>query len=512
MRLRARQDVERKSQKTVARKNRGRFIEGLVRGGLAAPQVVIVHRWQIVMRQRIAMHAFERDTGHQRLLARHAEEARTLDHQERAEPLARAEACIAHGVEEPGRPGQFIARQGLAEKLIEQAFSVLRDLVEPILELRCRVHIIPTSVAADCLGGLPQFRQSSSTRAARRPKPYLTGPHGPESPWEFRVGIPGLPPSRAREGGNRADVALYISLGKGTRRAMTNDPAALRSGKGHRDENFPVASRLIHPRHRGIILAFYEFVRIADDIADHVTLAPQQKLDLLDRLEASLLGRHDDVPEAVALRRALSERKLPPRHAQDLLTAFRMDVTKLRYRDWDDLMNYCSYSAMPVGRFVLDVHGEDRATWPGNDALCAALQIINHLQDCKKDYRDLDRVYVPGDALSAAGATVEDIGKTASTPALRQCLQGLAARTGKLLEQSAAFSASIRDARLAFEVAVIQSLACRLVAMLRTRDPLSERVHLTRSGVAAVGLVGLFSGARNRLGRVFSAPQAPRNA
>ncbi len=294
---------------------------------------------------------------------------------------------------------------------------------------------------------------------------------------------------------------------------MINDPAALRSGKGHRDENFPVASRLIRPRHRGIILAFYEFVRVADDIADHTTLAPQQKLDLLDRLEAGLLGRHDDVPEAVALRRALSERKLAPRHAQDLLTAFRMDVTKLRYRDWDDLMNYCSYSAMPVGRFVLDVHGEDRATWPGNDALCAALQIINHLQDCKKDYRDLDRVYVPCEALAAAGATVEDIGKEASTPALRQCLQGLAARTGTLLEQSAAFSASIRDARLAFEVAVIQALACHLVAMLRTRDPLSERVHLTRSGVAAVGLVGLVSGARSRLGRVFAAPQAPpRNA
>jgi len=189
-----------------------------------------------------------------------------------------------------------------------------------------------------------------------------------------------------------------------------------------------------------------------------------------------------------------------------------MDVTKLRYRDWDDLMNYCSYSAMPVGRFVLDVHSEDRATWPGNDALCAALQIINHLQDCKKDYRDLDRVYVPGDALAAAGATVEDLGKTASTPALRLCLQGLVARTSKLLEQSAAFSASIRDARLAFEVAVIQALACRLVAMLRTRDPLSERVHLTKPGVAAVGLVGLFNGARSRLGRVFTASQAPRNA
>jgi len=135
-------------------------------------------------------------------------------------------------------------------------------------------------------------------------------------------------------------------------------------------------------------------------MADHARLAAQQKLDLLDQLEAGLLGRHDDIPEAVTLRLALSERGLAPRHAQDLLTAFRMDVTKLRYHDWDDLMHYCSYSAMPVGRFVLDVHGEDRSTWPANDALCAALQIINHLQDCRKDYRELDRVYVPLDALA----------------------------------------------------------------------------------------------------------------
>src|SRR5215470_16178870 len=108
---------------------------------------------------------------------------------------------------------------------------------------------------------------------------------------------------------------------------MTTDPAALRSGKGHRDENFPVASRLIHPRHRGAILAFYEFVRVADDIADHATLPPQEKLALLDQLEQGLLGRHDEQRQAVALRDVLRERHLSPTHAQDLLTAFRMDVT-----------------------------------------------------------------------------------------------------------------------------------------------------------------------------------------
>jgi squalene synthase HpnC len=293
---------------------------------------------------------------------------------------------------------------------------------------------------------------------------------------------------------------------------MTEDPAALRSGKGHRDENFPVASRLIHPRHRGAILAFYEFVRIADDIADHTSLNERDKLDFLDQLEAGLLGTSDEQREAVALRTVLRERNLTPRHAQDLLTAFRMDVTKLRYRDWDDLMGYCSYSAMPVGRYVLDVHGEDRSTWPANDALCAALQVINHLQDCKKDYQALNRVYIPEEALAAAGASAEDIGGDAATPALRRCLVALADRTGKLLDDSQAFSPRIKDFRLAMEVAVIQSLARRLVALLQRRDPLSERVHLGKGAVAGVGLVGIIAGTVGRFSRAFTASHAPRNA
>jgi squalene synthase HpnC len=289
-------------------------------------------------------------------------------------------------------------------------------------------------------------------------------------------------------------------------------PAEARSGKGHRDENFPVASRLIHPRHRAPILAFYEFVRTADDIADHATLAPREKLDLLDRLEATLLGRNDDDPVGVALRAQLAARQLSPRHAQDLLTAFRMDVTKLRYRDWDDLIGYCTYSAMPVGRFVLDVHGESRAVWPANDALCAALQIINHLQDCAKDYRSLDRVYIPHDAFAEAGATVETLGAARATPALLGCIHKLAQRTGGLLRESRPFSAGIDDMRLALEVAVIQTFAERLVGLLGRRDPLSERVHLGKAGVAGFGLLGLLWGASRRVGRVFAAGHKPQDA
>src|SRR5438046_10027771 len=193
----------------------------------------------------------------------------------------------------------------------------------------------------------------------------------------------------------------------------------LRSGKTHRDENFPVASWIIHPRHRALILSFYNFVRTADDIADHATLRADEKLRYLDLFEAELLGKGDTQKEAVSLRNALAARAMSPRHALDVLVAFRMDVTKLCYENWDDVIHYCRYSAMPVGRFMLDVPGENTGTWAASDALCAGLQINNHLQDCARDYRDLNRVYLPRDALEAAGAPVEALGAAgASAPLL----------------------------------------------------------------------------------------------
>jgi squalene synthase HpnC len=284
----------------------------------------------------------------------------------------------------------------------------------------------------------------------------------------------------------------------------------LRSGKTHRDENFPVASWIIHPRHRELILAFYNFVRTADDIADHATLAAADKLAYLDLLEAELLGRGDSQPEAVKLRRALAERSMPPRHALDVLIAFRMDVSKLRYENWDEVIHYCRYSAMPVGRFMLDVHGESTSTWPASDALCAALQINNHLQDCGKDFRDLNRVYLPRDALEAAGTSVEALGEGRASAPLLQCLHALAARTGRLLNESKSLSAEVRDFRLGLEISVIQAFADKIVGLLRVRDPLSERVHLSPLELLAQ-TIGAVAGEMTRRAvgrRVVSKPAA----
>jgi hydroxysqualene synthase len=262
---------------------------------------------------------------------------------------------------------------------------------------------------------------------------------------------------------------------------MTETASALNSGKGHTDENFPVASVLIHPRHRPSILAFYRFARTADDVADHPTAAPAEKLRLLEDMKESLLGNSRASAEGVALRRALGARGLSAQHALDLLEAFRRDVTKLRYANWDELIDYCRYSAMPVGRFVLDVHGEDRSTWRYSDPLCAALQVINHLQDCGKDYRDLDRVYLPLDALDRVGARVEDLKAAKASPALRSVIEGLSLRTEALLADAKPFAGAIADFRLGLEVSVIQRLAESLTRGLAKKDPLSERVHHRKS-------------------------------
>jgi hydroxysqualene synthase len=274
--------------------------------------------------------------------------------------------------------------------------------------------------------------------------------------------------------------------------------AELRSGKSHRDENFPVASFIIHPRHRALILSFYNFVRTADDIADHATLTPNEKLAYLDLLDAELQGQGDTQAEAVNLRRALAERGMPPRHALDLLIAFRMDVTKLRYETWDEVIHYCRYSAMPVGRFVLDVHGESTSTWAASDAICAGLQINNHLQDCTKDYKNLNRVYLPCDALAASGASVEMLGEAAAPAPLLRCLHGLAERTETLLNDGSSLLAEVRDFRLGLEISIIQAFADRIVRMLKTRDPLRQRVHLSRLEMLGVSIAAAASEAVRR--------------
>ena len=282
--------------------------------------------------------------------------------------------------------------------------------------------------------------------------------------------------------------------------------ADLASGKSHGDENFPVASHLIEPRYRAPIMAFYHFVRAADDVADHATLSGEAKIALLDGLAAGLTGTGEAEPVARTLREAIAQRGLSPRHALDLIEAFRVDCRKNRYQDWDDLIGYCRLSAMPVGRFVLDVHGESPDLWEGNDALCAALQVINHLQDCAKDYRDLDRVYIPRDAMLRHGIDSSALAEEVASPGLRACVADLAQRTEALLRRSRSFAPAVANTRLALEIAAIQALAEALVRILKRRDPLRDRVHLAKPAMAAIAGFGVTAALARRILRPRPGP------
>jgi farnesyl-diphosphate farnesyltransferase len=276
------------------------------------------------------------------------------------------------------------------------------------------------------------------------------------------------------------------------------------SGKGRQDENFPVGSWLIRRDLRPHVHAFYQFARIADDIADNAALEPDDKVARLKRMADVLEGAADDgdaAPAARAMRASLAETRLGATHCLDLLRAFTQDATKLRYTDWDDLVEYCRYSAMPVGRQVLDLHGESRATWRANDALCAALQVLNHLQDCVADFRALDRVYLPEQMLAAHGASIADLERPQASAGLRKTLDALLDRTDVLIEIAADLPGSVVDWRLRAETAMIVALARRLSGRLRRGDPVAGRVKLLGGDFATSLLVGLW--------RSLAAPPRP---
>lgn len=266
------------------------------------------------------------------------------------------------------------------------------------------------------------------------------------------------------------------------------------SGKGAADENFPVGSRLLPARLRGHIASFYAYARAIDDIADDPDLEPQAKIGRLDRFAQAVAGKETGDPalrKAHDIRRSLKETGVTHRHCVDLTRAFKQDAIKLRYEDWDDLMGYCNFSAAPVGRYLVDLHGQPSSAYPASDALCNALQVLNHLQDCADDYRALNRVYLPQAWMDEAGSSVDDLAGARSTPALRQVMDRCLDATAQLLALARTLPGQLRNLRFATEAAVIVAVAEKLCAELRRRDPLAERVVLGKLQFLGCFLAGV---------------------
>jgi phytoene synthase len=254
--------------------------------------------------------------------------------------------------------------------------------------------------------------------------------------------------------------------------------APLRAGYGECErlarrhyENFPVASRLLPARMRRHIAAIYAFARTADDFADEPGIPDDERLRLLDEWGALLKGGNESakqlsVPVFHALHETIATCNLPIELFEDLLSAFRQDVTKHRYATWTDLLDYCTRSANPVGRLVLRVAGHDD---PGldraSDAVCTALQLTNFWQDLERDWRN-GRLYVALDDCARMGARLEDLDARRMTPEWRALLAELTQRTRELFD-AGRYVCDAVPGRLGWELKATWLGGRRILAKLR---------------------------------------------
>lgn len=208
--------------------------------------------------------------------------------------------------------------------------------------------------------------------------------------------------------------------------------------RGHY-ENFPVASRLLPSRLRPHVAAIYAFARTADDFADEPGREPAERLRLLDDWQSRLHGRAgasdpSDGPDPSdrlfpALHDTIARFDLPLSLFDDLVSAFRQDVTVTRYERWEDVLDYCRRSANPVGRLVLRLarqHDEVRDRW--SDDVCTALQLTNFWQDLAIDWRR-GRLYVPAEAWHGTGASIDELDRARLSPAWTTVLASAVDRT-----------------------------------------------------------------------------------
>lgn len=203
-------------------------------------------------------------------------------------------------------------------------------------------------------------------------------------------------------------------------------------------ENFPVASRLLPSNLRQPISAIYAFARTADDLADEGEMEIEQRLSALQeyqqRFESMLSGEAIDDPVFIALSDSISGFALSAHHFTDLLDAFRQDVTKIRYADFAEVLSYCSRSANPIGRLLLQlVKIDDPQAIQYSDSVCTALQLINFYQDIGQDYAENNRIYLAEDEMHAAGVGESQLNTQQSSPQFKEFMTRQICRADNML-------------------------------------------------------------------------------
>lgn len=239
-------------------------------------------------------------------------------------------------------------------------------------------------------------------------------------------------------------------------------------------ENFPVASRLLPRQTRSAIAVIYAFARQADDIADEGNTDNTVRLQLLaqysDRLGQIAAGNIPDDPVFIALADVIRLHQLPLELFHDLLSAFRQDVTKKRYADFDEVLNYCCRSANPVGRLLLHLHGEaSEQNLRQSDQICSALQLINFMQDLEQDYRENNRIYLPLDEMRQFGVNEDDIATQNNSRELQRLVDYQLERIAKMMKDGAGLGANLKGL-FGLEIRLIIEAGMAVTEKLATHD------------------------------------------
>ncbi len=261
-------------------------------------------------------------------------------------------------------------------------------------------------------------------------------------------------------------------------------------------ENFPVASRLIPAALRRPVAAIYAFARCADDFADEGKLTAETRLAKLatweEKLRQACRGERGDDPIFIALQDSIATYSLPHALFIDLLTAFRMDVIKKRYVDFTGVLDYCRYSANPIGRLLLHLYGqatEDKLRQ--SDAVCSALQLLNFLQDIRQDYQENRRIYLPGDEMTQLGICEQDIAREISGRAMKQLINRQLTRISMLLQQGAPLAWRL-PGRLGLELRLTVFGAAQILQKLATASNPYTRPRLSRTDYLQISWQSLF--------------------
>ena len=263
-----------------------------------------------------------------------------------------------------------------------------------------------------------------------------------------------------------------------------NDVSHLMSGKSYSDENFPVASFLMTKKIRSIVRVFYFFARMADDIADHQKLSSNQKKKILlffdNAISKSKKTNNKILDKMIAKFKELPSGK---KYSRNLLKAFMMDASNKKYKNWNDLLYYCKFSANPVGRFVIDAVNERKnieKIYEASDSLCTALQIINHIQDCKKDFKELNRVYIPESFFKKYSLDKKILRKSKSEENFEKLKIEIIDNVLTSLRKTKLGLREIQSWRLRKETLIILNIAKRLCNLLKINDPLEKQIKLSR--------------------------------